>query len=406
MNKKLLTLASIVTTAVALTTGSWASATVAYKSSILESGLVSPRGITLGPDGNLYLTEAGNGGGSNGSNCIVAGSGNTVCYGATGAIGEYNLSNNLYRQLITDLPSLATKTGTDGTGIHDLYFDNGGNLYGILGFGADPSLRSNLGISSFGKLISVNLSGTPSWSVGPDISAYEAANNPDGLEINSNPYSLAIGNGITYVADAGGNDILQVSNTETISLTHLFPTQSVNLPFPPFAPYPMQAVPTGIVIGPDNNLYIAQFTGFPFPPGGASIYRLNSGGVTQFATGFTNLIGLAFGPNGNLFALQYATNYLGGNFQGSVWEITPDGTKTNIFSEGLVSPTGIAVSSDGTIYVANRGAVAGEGELLALTPVPEPSNQGGIILLGVGLIPLIKRKVQDLTLKLPKSDDD
>jgi glucose/arabinose dehydrogenase len=144
----------------------------------------------------------------------------------------------------------------------------------------------------------------------------------------------------------------------------------------------MEAVPTGIAIGSDNALYIAQLTGFPFPPGGATIFRASGGSVTPFATGFTNLIDIAAGPNSDLYALEYATNLLAGNLQGTVWHIAPDGTKTKIFSEGLIAPTGIAVARNGTIYVTNSGAVAGQGQLLAIAPVPEPDSLWGLVSIG------------------------
>ena len=41
---------------------------------------------------------------------------------------------------------------------------------------------------------------------------------------------------------------------------------------------PMQAVPTGVVRGPDGAIYVSQLTGFPFPIGGARIFRIDPQG--------------------------------------------------------------------------------------------------------------------------------
>jgi hypothetical protein len=50
-----------------------------------------------------------------------------------------------------------------------------------------------------------------------DLSAYEAAVNPDGAEINSNPFGVeALPAGGALVADAGANALLRVDPTGTI----------------------------------------------------------------------------------------------------------------------------------------------------------------------------------------------
>src|SRR5215218_566205 len=104
----------------------------------------------------------------------------------------------------------------------------------------------------------------------------------------------------------------------------------------------MQAVPTEVVLGPDGALYISQLTGFPFPVGGANIYRWSADGVTTYATGFTNVIDLDFGPDGSLYVLEIAKNsLLQGEEGGRLWRIAPDGTRTVFAEEGLMFPSSV-----------------------------------------------------------------
>ena len=109
----------------------------------------------------------------------------------------------------------------------------------------------------------------------------------------------------SYVADAGGNTILRVSRAATIEVVSLFP----NMPTPdPFGgpDVDMNAVPTGVVEGRDGALYVSQLTGFPFPIGGAKVFRVDprSGEFTTYASGFTNAMDLAFGRDGTLYVLE------------------------------------------------------------------------------------------------------
>ena len=80
----------------------------------------------------------------------------------------------------------------------------------------------------------------------------------------------------------------------------------------PLGPPVYESVPTAVALGPDNAYYVGELTGFPFPPGGAGVYRVDprTGERTVAFTGFTNIIGLTFGHDGSLYALQLTTNGL------------------------------------------------------------------------------------------------
>ena len=69
---------------------------------------------------------------------------------------------------------------------------------------------------------------------------------------------------------------------------------------------PMQAVPTSVVEGPDHQYYVSQLTGLPLPTCGAAVYRVDprTGAVSVFASGFTNIMDLAFGRDGTLYVLE------------------------------------------------------------------------------------------------------
>jgi hypothetical protein len=191
------------------------------------------------------------------------------------------------------------------------------------------------------------------------------------------------------VTDAGANAVLGVSEQGVITTLAALPPRSN--PLLPFGPPTYQAVPTGIALGPDGAAYFGELTGFPFPPGAANIYRIDpvTGQMTLIRDGFTNLMDLTFGPDGALYALQLTTDGLAsptGPGPGVLSRIDLlNGTRTVIASDGLTFPTAMAFGPDGAIYVSNLGASAGEGQVLRIASVPEPS---AIVLVGLGLVGL------------------
>lgn len=196
--------------------------------------------------------------------------------------------------------------------------------------------------------------------------------NPDGGALDTNPVSLAFMGGEMFVADAGGNSLLEVRLNGNVSTVAVFPSQLADAPpflgLPPGTQIPSEAVPTSVVKGPGKTLYVGQLTGFPFPQGGASVWKVVPGQTPEIiAEGFTNIIDIALDRSGRLLVLEIAANSLIGPPGGALWAVDADGTRTLLLDEPLFFPGGLDVAHNGDIYVSNCGVCAGGGELLKLS---------------------------------------
>jgi hypothetical protein len=352
-----------------------------WTSTVIATGLDNPRGLAFGPDGALYVAEAGRyvpGGPST----LIRGVENV--YSDTGAITRVH--GGTQTRFLSGLPSLADASG-EASGPTDLAFDAMGRGYVVVGLGTNPSVRTT-DLAPFGQNLGLvyRFDAMGTTAVG-DISAYELAFNPVGGALDSNPYQLAAANGALYVTDAASNTLLRLDDDGTVSLLAAFPPRFIGPP-PPFS----DSVPTGVVVGPDGNFYMAELTGFPFTPGAAQIYRITPGGVVDVAhSGFTMISDLAFGRDGSLFVLELDSNGFaqpGGT--GQIIRILPDGGRRLVI-DGLVAPTGLTVGSNGRLYVSNFGPTVGLGQVLELAYVPEPATWG-MMILGFGAVGMVARR--------------
>ncbi|ONI80985.1 hypothetical protein ALI144C_20675 [Actinosynnema sp. ALI-1.44] len=203
-----------------------------------------------------------------------------------------------------------------------------------------------------------------------DIAGHEGQADPDGAGAETNPNSVAVTPAGAVVVDAAGNSLVRVAPNGTVSTLAVFPGQLVDAPpqlgLPPGTKIPAQAVPTSVVQGPDGAYYVSQLTGFPFPTGRASVFRVVPGQApTVYATGFTNAVDLAFDQDGSLYVLEVAHNgLLSGDMTGALIRVKRDGSH-QVVTTALTAPGGLTVAG-GAAYVSDCGACPGTGKVIRL----------------------------------------
>ena len=219
---------------------------------VIASGLDNPRGLAFGTDGALYVAEAGRGGTS--TLCAVdPGTGANRCYGPTGAITRIT-RQGVQQRVVTGLPSIAPVGGDLATGPVDIDFAMG-RVWVLIGFAGNPAVRAPLEAAGIRLGSLVRVLPTGQWDYVVDVSAYEAAANPDGLAVDTNPYGLRVLSDRAVVADAGANALLQISLNAVISTLAVFPTRT--LP----SGVVIQSVPTSVTQGADGNFYVGGLHG-------------------------------------------------------------------------------------------------------------------------------------------------
>lgn len=367
---------------------------------VVANQLDNPRGIAFDSSGSLYVTEAGRGGNS----LSIPGPSPSLelAFGTSGALTR--VQNGIQEQVIVGLPSLAFNpvgnplppSGSNGPtiGPHDLVFDQNGDLLLLFGYSSQPQFRANLGNlgADLGQAVKYGLDHSGVWQKQPGFSAdlanYEATNNPDGRGTFSNPYTIEpLGNGNYLVVDSGANALFELDGTGTLNLITTFNPRQVGA-------FTTESVPTSVVVGPDGAYYVGELTGFPYPEGGARVYRVVPGQAPQiYADGFTQILGLTFDNAGNLYVLEYAVQSQvvpNNNLFGSLIRIAADGSRTTVIdADGtLVAPTHIALGPEGKLYVANKGVFAGQGEVIRvdIQYVFEPTSRVAVLIFGVAAL--------------------
>jgi hypothetical protein len=311
-----------------LSAGGSPAAPPAPSTTVVMAGLNNPRGLAFGPDGALYVAEAGAGGTGQ---CLPI-RGETQCVGATGSVSR--LRRDQQERIATGLPSYAPQTqpASDGaTGPHDIEFQ-GGRGWITIGLGGDPAvIRAAFG-NGFGRLVRMNRRGD--WSFSTDVASHEQTNNPDNGPIDSNPYGLLLRHGAKYVAEAGGNDLLRVRH-EAVSTVTVFPSRPQGRR--------TDSVPTEVIRGPGGTFLVSELTGGPFFPGEAKIWRVWPDGSKQpYLEGFTTIIDIDWSCDGrHLYVLQIASGFLMGG-PPQLLKVDPrTNTRTLIAGPELTRPTSV-----------------------------------------------------------------
>jgi hypothetical protein len=334
---------------------------------VIASGLDNPRGIAVDSHGRVLVAVAGQGGA-----------------GGFGTSGEIvRISKGGTRTYRDALPSVISPEG-EVSGPVGVDVGPHGRVFATIGGGpqvVDPRFDTLMRVSQGGESIRGDIQAFR--NAHPDITDLDDPPNPT----DSNAYGLAVlKNGKQLVTDAAGNDLLIVDGHGNVRTVAKFPNEIVSTAhlgpgFP--AELPAEAVPTSVAVGPDGYWYVGELKGFPFTPGASRIWRISPrardvvcdptakhGPCTLFADGFTSVVGLDFGPHGDLYVVEIVKAgvfnlFTGGDITGALWRVR-HGHKTEIASGQLTAPGGVAVSRHGTIYVTNRSVAVGGGEVLRI----------------------------------------
>src|SRR4051794_28778525 len=372
--RHLLTLAFAGVSAAVLTVGlaPAASASAGTPGSVLASGLDNPRHLQFGPDGVLYVAEAGSGGDQS---CAAGAEGGTSCYGSTGAVTAIGRRGGQHR-VVTGLPSFAGQgTGAQAAGPSDVAPSGRGLLVSV-GLGRNPAERAKLPapFQDAGWLLSADPRSDRTTRVA-DIAGFEATADPvkDPRGPDSNPNAvLATGSG-AVVVDAGGNSLLRVSRKGQVGLIATFPTrpQTVGVQVPGGPPVgatvKAQSVPTSVTRA-GGAYVVGELTGFPFAKDGAQLWRVDGSQPEVLASGFTNLIDVETGPHGTLYVLEIAKDGLlsaapGQAPVGQLLRVGRDGAQ-QVVAE-LPAPGGLAIRGS-TAYVSTNSSAAHAGQVVAV----------------------------------------
>ena len=129
-------------------------------------------------------------------------------------------------------------------------------------------------------------------------------------------------------------------------------------------------IPTALTFQ-NGNFYVGNLNTFPIVQGSSKLFRITpTGQLTSIGSGFTTILGVAFGPDGHLYVLENTTgNPFPTPGTGRIVRIGAGGVRT-VIASGLFLPTAMTFGPDGAIYVSNVGfgpPPNGLGQILRVT---------------------------------------
>ncbi len=307
---------------------------------VYASGFAFPRGLTFGPDGNLYVAEAGR-----------AGSGTTVgqCPQLPAPFGPYQNGNTArisrvdrrgtVTTVVDGLPSGANGLG-DVLGVADVAFV-GRKLYALVAGGGCAH-----GAQVPAALIRVERDG--SWRISNNLSAYQAANPvaapPGDFDPDGSWYSMVEVDGSLIAVDANHGEMVRLN-----------PQNGKVVRVADFSAALGHVVPTAVAER-HGAIYVSQLGVFPDVAGSQKIWRVSRRGqVSEVAGGFTMVLGLEFDRCGRLYVLETSTldGFPTPN-TGRITRIDRRGRR-EVIAENLFFPTAMTFGPDGDLYVSNLG---------------------------------------------------
>lgn len=341
---------------------------------VVAKGLNGPRGLAFGPDGLLYVAEAGTGGtiSTVGLCNQVPGPIGPYKGGATSRISRVGADGTL-TTVASGFPSTVAATG-DLSGVADIAFVNGA-LYALTAGGGcshgNPVLpnqiaKVNLKRGTYDTVADLSAFVMQHPVLAPDVADFE----PDGEF-----YSLTTNGDKLLAVDANHGQVLQITTGGDV--TRLMDTSA----------WQGHVVPTSLQVH-DGLFYLGTLGVFPAIANASEVMTLSTnpdyhgfvpGLDTDYATpnklkllsakaGWTMIVSLRFGPDGLLYALELsgAAGYPAPGL-GKVVRLGAAGNLEDV-ATGLSVPTAMTFGPDGALYVSNWGAAGpGMGQILKVS---------------------------------------
>ncbi len=338
---------------------------------VVFTGLDNPRGVVIGPNGEIFVTEAGTG---YDSVDPVKNTGKLTKFTDHNGDGDFNdegEANRWFSHWPTYNALQFFKTGRDEvSGPGDLLLHNDGRIFLSLDGGFDEQ-----------KLLEIS----PDGRVGRNLAGRA---NMNGIVFGPNQASI-------YMVESTANRLAEVSLKGEIRDI---------LNFPPLASG-QQAVPAGLAVDPNTGeILVALFSGtavdketkevIPFVPGDSKVVRVNpeTGRLADEITGLTTAVDVAMDKAGNIFVVEFSTDHAdtlpklfnqfdpdlpplhGGylRYRGSVTLYPATGDPPRVLAEGLDVPTNVAVGPNGTLYISTGQGTPGR-------PIPGPNGPTQIV---------------------------
>jgi hypothetical protein len=342
---------------------------------VYAKGLEGPRGLRFGPDGYLYVAEAGLGGKrSTAGVCTqVPTPPGPYTGGLTARISRID-SKGARTTVASGFPSTISAGGV--IGVADVAFLDG-KLYALVGGGGcshgNPDNPS--GVAEVDR-------STGKWTMIADVGAWlkghpAAFESADDFEPDGTLYNMIAVDDRLYAVEPNHGQVISVTRDGDIKQVIDISASEGHI------------VPTSIAQR-DGAFYVGNLNLFPIDPQWARILTISKENhpdedsapgfrqdygryhIVDSKAGFTTVVAVDFGPkDGLLYALELSDapgNPTPG--AGKVVRVLRNGQIDEVI-EGLAVPTGMTFGTDGRLYISNFGAAPGAlGQILRFDITP------------------------------------